>query len=942
MRSLISRFCDLYLKHYFISAMIALAVLGISIFLALRLTINSNQLDLLPQNISVVEEAKKITEMVGGTGFVILSLKYQEEDEGDKLVARARDLKMRGKDTEAEALLKQAASFYAKHHDANVARAHILKEVSDELYVELKKVDEIRAIRHKFSLDFIQKKFLFYWDTADLREAFRRIGIKREEMIARADPFYIELVRRDYRLDLSDILAKYTKIGKKEIIDDYYISPDRKMLVMVLKPTFSMNEIERSKQLIERIKKIVEDKGFASRGVKVGFTGSYVEYVDAYDSITNSLQPTMAIAIIGITIILIVFVRKKRLIAALMVSLIYSIIVTYGVTSLVIGQLNIITSIFGGILAGMGIDFGIQFIFRFREEFWHRQDLMAAIKESIIHTGSAAFFAALTCAAAFIALIASDFRGFSEFGLVSAYGIAITALTMFFLTPLQIVIYAKYSPGLMDYLKETPREKKAEQEEYKAFNIPRLSRIILIVCVCIVPVGVYLAREVSFDHDSRNMLNATAESELLKEELHLRFEIAGDPLAIATDTAEEASQLWEYFEPLSEGMDGMIGQVVSAFAFVPPQERQQQNYAMIQNFRRQNAIIKLAMIPPEYRKYWQRYQTMMAEKPFVFADVPPYVTEQFHSVPTSKIQGYLTFIYPEVDKLYLASDLARLDKLIGEIHYPIVGRHTIYRLASWIPEWSRKTGRRITGDTARKAILGMNLSEKEINGVLDIVNRINERELKALGFFPGVNDVILHKRPFKTLQDLQKETRIARTTGSTLLVAHFTYIVQREAKFIIIGTIILVILVLFISFRKITYCLLVLLPLFVGILFMLGGMTLLGVKVNYFNVAVFPIIIGYGIDSGIFIFMRYLEERSVSASLFRTGAAVAASNLTTIVGFGALAIADHPGIRSMGYLAVIGLTALMVVSLTVLPSLIQYISEKRSKFFDTVPSYMRH
>jgi len=942
MRKIISRFVDFYLKHHFISAGVFLLILGVSGYFASNLSINSNQLDLLPQNLPVVQEARRITEMVGGTGFIILTLKFEKEDEGDRLMNQVRDLKMRGDDKQAEEVMKKASEFYAAHHEENVRNAVALKKASDEIYDALIKQSDIRYIRHRFSLDFIKRKFLYYWTGEDLREAMRRIGIKREELVARADPFYIELVRHDYHLELGDLLSHYTRIGKKEIVDDYYISPDRKMMVMVIKPTFSMNEIARSKEFIAQIKKLVEDKNFKARGITAGLTGSYVEFVDAYDSIENSLRPTLLISMAGILIILLIFIRKIRLVTALMISLIFSIIVTYGVTRVVIGQLNIITSIFGGILAGMGIDFGIQFIFRFREEYWHRQDLNEAIKESIIHTGSAAFFAALTITAAFVALIASEFRGFSEFGLVSAYGITITALSMFLVTPLVIVFMARYTKGFLDYLKQRPDEKKEEQKEFKGFNFPRLSRIILIVFLILLLPAAWFASRVAFDHDSRNMLDTHAESELLKEELHLRFEIAGDPLAIATSTAEEAGLLWEYFDPLDENLKGTIGQVVSAFAFVPPVERQLENYRLIQQFRAQNAIIKKAMIPAQYQQYWERYQSMIAEKPFTFDELPPYVTEQFRAIPSSKEQGWLTFIYPEVDKLFLAQDLANLDRLIGVVRYPIVGRRTIQRLVYQIPDWERKTGHRIQGDRTRKSVAGMMLSQRDINGVLDIVNHISEKDLKALGFFPKTNQVILAQRPFKNIEDLQKEHLEARTTGSTLLVANFTYIVQKESRFIIAGTIILVILVLYASFRKLFYPLLVLIPLSAGVLFMMAVMTIFDVKVNYFNVAVFPIIIGYGIDSGIFIFMRYLEEKSISMSMFRTGAAVFASNLTTIVGFGALAIANHPGIRSMGYLACIGLTVLMIVSLTLLPAIIQFISEKRPHFFDYRPKFLRH
>src|SRR5690606_6918588 len=124
------------------------------------------------------------------------------------------------------------------------------------------------------------------------------------------------------------------------------------------------------------------------------------------------------------------------------------------------------------------------------------------------------------------------------------------------------------------------------------------------------------------------------------------------------------------------------------------------------------------------------------------------------------------------------------------------------------------------------------------------------------------------------------------TTGSTILVALFAEIVLTESRQILIYTSILVLLILYLSFRRIDHSLLSLIPLLMGLALTLGAMAIFDVKLNFFNTAVLPVIIGYGINNGIFIFRRYLESGEVSGAVFRTTKAVVGSSLTTLAGWG--------------------------------------------------------
>lgn len=930
MRKFITTINHLILDNYVISGILALVVFLISLYFAFQLKINSNQLDLLPDELPQIQEARKINTMVGGTGYIILTIKHMEEDEGDKLMHKALRYKVTGKDKKADEMVEKVKAFEKEHIEDYKEQLPVLKEVSNALYDELGKMEEVRYIQHKFELDFITRKILYFWETPDLKDAFRRVSIKRDELIEKANPFYIDLGQRNYNLDLTDLMEKYTKIGKQQIVDEYLVSPDMKMLIMFIKPNFSLNEIEQSRDLTRKIQTIVDKLELHKKGVQIGLTGSYVQFVDAYDSVKDSLEPTMLLSLLGIALVLLLFVKRRFLVLTLLISLIYAIVLTFGMTYLVIGRLNIITAIFGGILAGLGIDYGIHFIFRFLEEVNRTDSIFEAARDATLTTGAAAIYSATTTAAAFGVLIFSGFQGFSEFGMISAYGIVITALTMFFFTPLQLVILSKVIPGFHKYLRAKEKELQSNANEYNWINFRLFARVILPATIVLFSLGLWFAPGVRFDDDYRNMLEADIPSEIRKQEIQYRYEMSGDPMGIVTENLEDASSLWQYLQPLDDERKEWVAQLGSIFSFVPPSVQQLENYKEIRKFKYQSRQVSYALLPQEYKPYWKYYKKIMSQKPYTVDDVPEYLQSQFKNIPSSPYKGWMTLIYPDISKLNTAEDISRLDELVGIIHYPVVGRHDLERIAYEIPKWEKEQRRRIPGSTEKKNVGRMMLSEKEVNGILDIVNNMNRDEfINRFHFMDHVNKEILENRPFQSIDEIQKTKKEAITTGSHILISKFIDVVRRESRGLIFATIVLIVLIIYISFRSFRASFIALSPLAVGLAIIAGVMTVTGLKLNYFNVVIFPIIIGYGLDNGIFIFHRFMENGSISHALYTTGRAVTASSLTTLAGWGSLSIAVHPGIRSMGFMAILGVSVMLVVSVTMLPAMLQFASERK-------------
>ena len=92
-----------------------------------------------------------------------------------------------------------------------------------------------------------------------------------------------------------------------------------------------------------------------------------------------------------------------------------------------------------------------------------------------------------------------------------------------------------------------------------------------------------------------------------------------------------------------------------------------------------------------------------------------------------------------------------------------------------------------------------------------------------------------------------------------------------------------------------------------------------GVKVNLFVLAFLPLLTGLGVDYGLF---QVIKHRGGQNSLYPQTALVAAA-LSTWVGFGVLALAQHPVLFIMGLSACLGIAGAGLSALFLLPPLLE-------------------
>ena len=116
-------------------------------------------------------------------------------------------------------------------------------------------------------------------------------------------------------------------------------------------------------------------------------------------------------------------------------------------------------------------------------------------------------------------------------------------------------------------------------------------------------------------------------------------------------------------------------------------------------------------------------------------------------------------------------------------------------------------------------------------------------------------------------------------------------------------------------------------PLALAIAWTWGCVTLLSMEYSVGNVVALPLMLGIAVDSGVHIMHRFKQEsgQNVPSVVRHTGFAVLLSGVTTMVGFGALGLAEHPGMAELGVVLLIGVGAGLASAVLVLPATLELV-----------------
>ena len=133
-----------------------------------------------------------------------------------------------------------------------------------------------------------------------------------------------------------------------------------------------------------------------------------------------------------------------------------------------------------------------------------------------------------------------------------------------------------------------------------------------------------------------------------------------------------------------------------------------------------------------------------------------------------------------------------------------------------------------------------------------------------------------------------------------------------------------IVLVVFVFFLDWRLSLIVLAPVAFALVCTLGTLKLLGHPVDIPGIMLWIVIMGMGIDYGIYYvcaYQRYLDERHPFMGLIRQAMFLAGA--TTLIGFGVLAFAQHAVLKSIGLTSLLGIAYSLAGAFLIVPPLVK-------------------
>ncbi len=199
-----------------------------------------------------------------------------------------------------------------------------------------------------------------------------------------------------------------------------------------------------------------------------------------------------------------------------------------------------------------------------------------------------------------------------------------------------------------------------------------------------------------------------------------------------------------------------------------------------------------------------------------------------------------------------------------------------------------------------------------------------EHLLKRRGDTYTVVSHLYYQKGKLSLDQLGRELSGISITGSESVESEILRIVKEDLFLLTPVALLLIFLIVFLDLRAWRTTLMTLAPLVMGMTWLIGAMSLFGIRIHFVNAVVLPMIIGMGIDNGVHLMHRYQEDRrkDVGYALRTTGRPMILCSLTTMIGFGSLVTARYQALSTMGWITILGMGFCLITSLCFLPVLL--------------------
>ena len=692
--------------------------------------------------------------------------------------------------------------------------------------------------------------------------------------------------------------------------DPYMLSYDKTTLVMIAVPNFTLMDRDLIMTATIEVQTLVDQLLPEFPGVQAGLSGDIAKEHDEQVYSQEALNYSTIIALIVILILLIIAFRMWVAPLFAIITLIVGVIWALGAAWLVVGQLNMVTSMMAVVLLGLGIDFAIHVITGFTENRAAGKSIQESLQETYLKNGKGVITGALTTACAFLTLMISESRGMKEMGMVTGIGLlSILLATMLFM------------PILLVFRERNLDKRRSKREGGKVFE-PKdisfrflgqtgvfLSRHFVFTIIASAVVTILLtwqALKIGFDTDFRNIEPEGLKSIALMDTVLKKFDLSLQYAFILTDSIEESRQLAEACRELSS-----VAMTSDISLYLPSEKEQKEripHLVEIQHAMQQSPIEK-NIKPPDIATLVQEIDRLqmnvmeMQDMAFIGGQ--------------DKVDEKCKQIVGDPDEENPQNDIAELIILLRSGKADLVENFTSFQIA-FAPYF-------------KEAVLRMSSTNPIVFDELPLTiqDRYSNRDrTKFLVTAYPAGDMWIEENLYRFAETLQSVS--PKATGIGPMALALMEVFGADGRKAVLLTLTIVFILLWVDLRGIRYALMAMIPLACGIFWMVGIMNLSGIQLTIMSVVGLPMIIGIGIDDGVHIMHRWRAEgrgriQTVFAS---TGKAILLTSITTGFAFGSLVFSAFRGWAQFGGVLAIGVATCFLTTILILPGIIGFIERK--------------
>lgn len=604
--------------------------------------------------------------------------------------------------------------------------------------------------------------------------------------------------------------------------------------------------------------------------IRAGVTGIPVLEADETAQSTRDGERAGIVSLFGIVALMLVAYRGVVVPLLATFTLLIGVAWAFAFATLAVGHLQLLSITFATMLMGLGIDVAIHLIARLELVHPSHGDLGDAIERVFRTVGPGIVTATITIAAGAGAMALTPFSGVAEMGIIAAGGIILCTVAIMSALPAALMLLRNPSRHLLTH---EGGESRPFLGSFGRLLYVRPKATILAACV-IAAASVWLARGVVYDTDLQNLMPTGSESVEWQQRLERDDQQSVWHAVVLAKDAAEARDLTLRLRELPE-----VGDVGGAGMLFQSDASLAAKRAVLETLPDEHFYRAALDTLPEANVSTLRSVCDSLAKTFEKNDAALAAAARSLSALNDASLLRAMEMYQQ-DREKLASTLMDLR---GVLPLP----------AERLPDALKDTM------VAPDGSLLLRIYPKETAGGVLSPARLEPFAKAALAAVP-------------------------EATGPSIQIYESTRLITGAYRDAAMYALIAIAIILLIDFRNIGDALVALLPVLLGAAMMLAVMRLANMALNLANLIVMPLIVGIGVGCGVHAVRRWrLQPNDPPPGLAGgSGRAITLTTLTTILGFAALLVGEHRGIKSLGIVMTLGLALVWVVTVFVLPGVL--------------------